>query len=33
MKIIARELNESPLDITYDEKGSELFKAETKVKS
>ena len=33
MKIIARELNKSPLDITYDEKGSELFKAETKVKS
>lgn len=32
MKIIARELNISPLDITYDDKGSEIFKAETKVK-
>lgn len=32
MKLIEKELGISPLDITYDEEGSELFKAETKVK-
>lgn len=32
MKIISKELGLSPLDITYDDDGSQLFKAETKVK-
>ncbi len=33
MKIIARETNRSPLEVSYDSEGSKLFDEETKVKS